>query len=100
MHKVKQRFSRSLLERHDVSGGPATMPLRQEFLAVMLGVSQPAVTRIAAACQKDGIIRYSRGVVTLLDFDRLEAGACECRNSVKELRMELNRPESLGRCTH
>ena len=100
LHGVRQRFSRWLLECHDLSGRPATMPLRQEFLAVMLGVSRPAVTRIAAACQKDGIIRYSRGVVTLLDFERLEAGACECRDSVKELRMELNRPGSIGSCIH
>lgn len=90
LHNVQQRFKRWLLECHDRAGAPSTMPLKHEFLSVMLCVSRPAVTRIAAACQKEGLIRYSRGVVKLLDFRGLEAGACECRKAVRSLRHEIN----------
>lgn len=89
LHNAKQRFNRWMLECSDQAGHPPTMPLKQEFLAVMLGVSRPAVTRIALARQDEGLIRYSRGVVTLLDLAGLEAGACECRRSVQEVREEL-----------
>lgn len=94
LHAVKQRFNRWLLECQDLSGGLNEMPLKQEFLAVMLGVTRPAVTRIAIAAQKKGWIRYSRGSVTILDRKGLEGGACECRASVQHLRRKLE-PDSV-----
>lgn len=97
LHKVKARFNRWLLECQDLSGGLGLMPLKQEFLAVMLGVSRTAITRIAKAAQAQGLIRYARGSVEIVDRERLEKGACECRASVQHLR-ELLEPRSvLGR---
>ena len=89
LHAVKERFNRWLLECSDLSGGLDDMPLKQEFLAVMLGVSRTAITRIALAAQKAGLIEYSRGSVKILDRTGLEHGACECRASVQCLRREL-----------
>lgn len=97
LHKVKERFNRWLLECQDLSGGLDDMPLKQEFLAVMLGVSRTAITRIAMAAQRQGLIRYTRGSVKILDRKGLETGACECRASVQHLRRQLEPDSVLGR---
>ena len=55
-----------------------TLPLKQQFLSYMLGVHRPAVSLAASALQRAGIIRYSRGVITILDRPGLEDAACEC----------------------
>jgi CRP-like cAMP-binding protein len=97
LHKVHPRFNRWLLECQDLAGGMRVMPLKQEFLAVMLGVSRTTVTRIALEAQKRGLLRYVRGSVEILDRDGLERGACECRASVQRLRRELEPDSVLGR---
>ena len=73
------------------------LPLKQEFLAVMLGVSRTTVTRIAMEAQAQGLIRYARGSVEIIDRKGLEQGACECRASVQHLRRELEPDSVLGR---
>jgi CRP-like cAMP-binding protein len=97
LHKVRPRFNRWLLECQDLAGGMRVMPLKQEFLAVMLGVSRTTVTRIALEAQKRGLLSYVRGSVEILDRDGLERGACECRASVQALRRELEPDSVLGR---
>ena len=44
----------------------------------MIGVTRPTVSLVAQQLQKDGLIRYRRGHVTVLDRRRLEAASCEC----------------------
>ena len=95
--KVHPRFNRWLLECQDLAGGMKVMPLKQEFLAVMLGVSRTTVTRIALQAQKHGLLKYVRGSVEILDREGLEKGACECRASVQYLRRELEPESVLGR---
>jgi CRP-like cAMP-binding protein len=97
LHKVHPRFNRWLLECQDRAGGMRVMPLKQEFLAVMLGVTRTTVTRIALEAQKRGLLKYVRGSVEILDRDGLEKGACECRASVQALRRELEPDSVLGR---
>jgi CRP-like cAMP-binding protein len=97
LHKVKPRFNRWLLECQDLAGDMKVMPLKQEFLAVMLGVSRTTVTRIALEAQKRGLIKYVRGSVEILDRAGLEREACECRASVQHLRHALEPASVLGR---
>ena len=53
-------------------------PMRQEFLAYMLGVHRPTVSIAASMLQKAGLISYSRGHMHILDSKGLRDGACEC----------------------
>ena len=77
LHALEERCARWLLMTHDRMDGDV-LPLKQQFLAEMLGVHRPAVTLAAGALQKAGVIRYTRGKVTVLDRKALESAACEC----------------------
>ena len=77
LHKVEQRCCRWLLMTRD------RMPtddflLTHEFLGMMLGVRRTTVTDVMGALQKQGLIRYRRGHVTILDREALRQCACEC----------------------
>ena len=71
LHALEERCARWLLMTHDRVEGDVLL-LKQQFLAEMLGVHRPAVTIAAGALQKAGVIRYSRGKVTVLDRAALE----------------------------
>ena len=51
---------------------------------MMLAVRRAGVNSVALFLQKAGIIRYSRGQITILDPDSLEAMACECSRLIAE----------------
>lgn len=82
-HKVKQRLCRWLLMTHDGPRGD-TFEITQEFMAMMLGVTRAVVTRAAGVLQREGLIRYSRGRMTMLNRRGVEARACECYASLRE----------------
>ena len=54
------------------------MPLKQDFLAAMLGVQRSTVSQVAGALKADGLIDYTRGEIQVLDRPRLERRSCEC----------------------
>lgn len=81
-HTVESRMCRWLLRIRDLTGSD-DMPLTQEFLAQMLGVRRSSVSLVAGTLQKAGFIKYRRGHVRLLDIAQIEAGACECYQTVK-----------------
>jgi Mn-dependent DtxR family transcriptional regulator len=58
-------------------------PLTQEFLGQMLGARRPTVSETAGKLQAEGLIRYSRGRLTITDRPGLEQVACSCYAIVK-----------------
>jgi CRP-like cAMP-binding protein len=82
LHPIEQRLSRWLLMTHD-RAGKDEFSLTQQFIAQMLAVRRPSVTVAAGILQKAGLIRYSRGNLTVVDRQRLEASSCECYQVVK-----------------
>ena len=77
LHNVTQRSCRWLLQTHDRVDGD-DFALKQEFLAVMLGVHRPTVTVVLRALQRDGLISSRYGRIRILKRKRLEAASCEC----------------------
>lgn len=83
LHAVEARLGRWLLQSVDRAESNV-IRLTQELLAEMLGVRRTSVTEVASKLQADGIITYSRGVITILDRARLERISCECYGTLVE----------------
>jgi len=81
-HLVNARLARWLLMTNDRLG-LEQFPLTQEFLSNMLGVRREGVSKAAGALQAAKLIRYSRGMITLLDRRGLEAKSCDCYTIIK-----------------
>jgi len=76
-HSVDARLARWLLMTSDRLG-MGEFRLTQEFMSSMLGVRREGVNKAAGALQAKKLIRYSRGVITILNRRALEAHCCEC----------------------
>ena len=76
-HSLEERMCRWILLTHDRVQKDEFI-LTQEFLSQMLGVRRPSVSVVASTLQNAGMIRYSRGIVTVVDRRGLESATCEC----------------------
>lgn len=90
-HSVDQQLCRWLLLSLDRLASNELV-MTQELIANMLGVRREGVTEAAGKLQKLGVIRYSRGRITVLDRPALEQLSCECYSVVKR---ESDRIEGL-----
>ncbi|WP_063687616.1 Crp/Fnr family transcriptional regulator [Bradyrhizobium stylosanthis] len=91
MHPVEARLARWLLRARDLSDN-ANLPLTQETLAQMIGVRRNAISLVAHALQRAGIIRYSRGQIEIIDLPALKATSCDCYSAVKASHSRLLGP--------
>jgi CRP-like cAMP-binding protein len=82
-HSLDQQLCRWLLLSLDRLRGNELV-MTQELIANMLGVRREGVTDAALKLQKNGLIRYSRGRIEVLDRARLEERTCECYAVVKK----------------
>jgi CRP-like cAMP-binding protein len=76
-HNVLQRLSRWLLLCGDRSES-LTLSITHEYLADMLGSNRSTVSVAAEHLQNEGLIKYSRGKIVILDRPGLERRSCEC----------------------
>ncbi len=86
-HTTEERLARWLLSVQD-SVQEDELALTHEFMAKMLGIRRSSVTVTAGILQQAGMIRYTRGRLSILDRPGLEATACECYRIVQN---EYNR---------
>ena len=104
LHSATARLARSILIYAD-RGSSDELRLTQEDLATLLGVQRTTVNAAAMELKRAGALRYSRGLIRIIDRPALERAACECyglHRSMLEWRQgtpaaPLGRPAPTGR---
>lgn len=81
-HLLEQKLCRFLLENLDRLPSNE-MLMTQELIGRLLGVRREGVTEAALKMQADGLIKYARGHITILNRSGIESRSCECYKSVK-----------------
>jgi CRP-like cAMP-binding protein len=81
-HSVSQRCARWLLMTQD-RVKEDEFELTQDLLAQMLGVRRASVSAAAGRLQAEGLIRYRRGSIAVVDRAALERASCECYAIIK-----------------
>jgi CRP-like cAMP-binding protein len=93
MHRLDQRAARWLLQVDDrVDERP--FGVTQEFLAQMIGVQRPALSVAMRQFKDAGLVRYSRGQISIADHDGLAARSCGC---IRVIAAETERLEIVER---
>ena len=82
LHSVRQRCCRWLLQTQDRVDSREFL-LKQEFLAIMLGVHRPTVSLVMRTLQNAGLITTRYGRIRVLNRRKLEATACECHEVIR-----------------
>jgi CRP-like cAMP-binding protein len=83
LHAASARLARWLLMTQDRTG-TRSLPLTQDYMAIMAGVQRTTISAVAMEMRQAGLIRYTRGNVEVVDRPGLEARACECYAAIRE----------------
>jgi CRP-like cAMP-binding protein len=89
LHGLEVRIAKWLTMTQDRAASNK-FSMTHEHLAGLLGTDRPSVSVVAAELQKAGIIKYRRGVVTILSRRKLKARACECYEVLQEYYSDLS----------
>lgn len=81
IHSIEQRAAKWILEEVNRTG-EQVVHLSHHDLASMLGVGRSYTTRVLSKFVADGILKTSRGSVTVLDKDALVQRSCTCNENV------------------
>ncbi|WP_445937631.1 Crp/Fnr family transcriptional regulator, partial [Pseudomonas sp.] len=103
-HSIDQQLCRWLLLSLDRLSG-SQLAMTQELIANMLGVRREGVTEAAGKLHRQGVIDYSRGLITVLDRKKLEGLSCECYAVVKHetdrlLPFKVAQPDKVAQPAH
>ncbi len=81
-HRIEARLARWLMMSSDRLGTDQFL-MTQEFMSNMLGVRREGVNKAAGALQTARLISYSRGMIEIINRQRLKKNACECYGIIK-----------------
>lgn len=70
-YSIEERLARWLLMSHDRIGGD-DLPITHDFLSIMLGTRRPGVTLAVQMLEGLGVIKATRGLITVRDREELE----------------------------
>jgi CRP-like cAMP-binding protein len=88
-HSVESRACRWLSAIAERSGNVRIL-LTQEFLAMILGVRRASISEVHATLRDEGLIRYNRGRIEIVDLDSMRERACECYQIIRSEHELLN----------
>ena len=88
IHGASERLTRWLLHAQNLTGF-STLNITQETLSELLGTKRVTIAAAAGELQRRGLIEYRRGHIKLLDLVGLEAIACDCYVTLKDLHRGL-----------
>lgn len=83
LHGAEQRLARWLLTMKDRLNS-SIFPITHEVLGHVLGTKRSTISEIAHSLQRDHMIRYSHGMIRLLDTRLLEQMTCECYFRIRD----------------
>ena len=87
-HSLQQQLCRWLLLTLDrLNTNEITMT--QELVAGMLGVRREGITEAAGHLQREGLITYRRGHITVINRKGIETHVCECYGVLKKELLRL-----------
>jgi CRP-like cAMP-binding protein len=81
-HSIEQQLCRWLLSTLDRLPSNQVV-MTQELVAGILGVRRESVTAAAGKLQRDAVLNYRRGHISVVSRPGLEAAVCECYRVVK-----------------
>jgi CRP-like cAMP-binding protein len=82
LHPAPRRLARWILMTQDRIG-TRTVPLTQDYMAIMTGVQRTTISVVASQLREAGLIRYTRGNLEVVDRPGLEGYACECYQAIR-----------------
>ncbi len=77
VHDFESRLARWLLAAQDRLGRRDVF-VTQDFVAETLGVRRSYATRVVGALERRGAVRRARGLISIVDREKLERIACDC----------------------
>jgi CRP-like cAMP-binding protein len=89
-HSAAQRACRWLLTTQDRVQADQ-FPITHEFMAQMLGVRRATVSETLSGLQSRGVIRYTRGMLTITNREKTVRASCSCYGIIKAEFDELTR---------
>jgi len=81
-HNIEQRTAKWLIAAMDRTGDHR-VPLTQEQLAGMLGVGRSYINRVVRKWQMEGVLKWNRGTLEVLNFYALKVRQCDCNSAVQ-----------------
>jgi CRP-like cAMP-binding protein len=100
IHRLDQRAARWLLQV-DERVEEAPFGVTQDFLAQMIGVQRPALSVAMRQFKDAGLVKYSRGQISIADRHGLLARSCSCiriiASEADRLRRTLEREDGDGK---
>jgi CRP-like cAMP-binding protein len=91
-HTLDDRLCTWLLMIHDRTN-EEQLPLTHEEIAHHLGARRAGVTTTCHHLRDNGIINYRRGMMSILDREKLEAAACECYRALRQTEEQFLNPK-------
>jgi CRP-like cAMP-binding protein len=97
-HDIEQRLARLLLTLNHYAGS-REFPMMQAALAALLGVRRSGISEAAGKFQTQGLVRYERGCIRVIDRRGLEKKCCECYRFIRRqyARFQHRLPHLLSR---